>query len=109
MATHEVLLLGHEEVAEGTRAFRLSRPPGFGYKAGQAISVELINPPAEPNSARRIFSLASAPFEEDLLVVTRMREGSAFKRALRSLQPGAKLVLKGPRGVLTLHEDRADP
>jgi ferredoxin-NADP reductase len=103
----EVALLGREEVAAGTLAFRLSRPPGFAFKAGQSVTVSLLEPPAEPNSAQRIFSLVSAPFEADLVVATRMREGSAFKRALGALAVGAKLRLKGPRGLMTLHEDRA--
>lgn len=102
----EIFLKGHEEVAAGTLAFRFTKPPGFAFKPGQSITLSLIDPPAEANSKQRIFSLASAPFEAELAIATRMREGSAFKRALGSLEPGAKLRLKGPRGVMTLHEDR---
>ena len=87
-------------------AFRFTKPPGFVFKPGQAITLVLMDPPAEANSKQRIFSLVSAPFEAELAIATRMREGSAFKRALKSLPPGAKLELKGPRGVMTLHEDR---
>jgi ferredoxin-NADP reductase len=36
-----------------------------------------------------------------------MREGSHFKRALKSLPAGAKLRLVGPLGDMTLHEDPA--
>ena len=100
-------LLGREQVAIGTTAFRLSRPAGFAFKAGQAVTASLIEPPAEPNSTQRIFSLVSAPFEEQLVIATRMREGSAFKRALAALPDGAKLRLRGPRGQMTLHEDAA--
>jgi ferredoxin-NADP reductase len=88
-------------------AFRFTKPPGFAFKPGQAITLFLTDPPPEPNSRQRIFSLVSAPFEAELAVATRMREGSAFKRALKSLPPGAKLELKGPRGVMTLHEERS--
>jgi ferredoxin-NADP reductase len=105
--TGEVLLKGRDEVAVGTLAFRLSKPDGFAFKPGQAVTLSLVDPPAEPNSAQRIFSLVSAPFEDQLTVATRMREGSAFKRALGMLPLGAKLKLKGPRGVMTLHEDRS--
>jgi ferredoxin-NADP reductase len=107
VSTHEVALVGREEVAAGTMAFRFSRPAGFDFQAGQALSLSLIEPPAEPNSAQRIFSLASAPFEPELAVATRMREGSAFKRALQALPLGSKLKIRGPRGLMTLHEDRA--
>src|SRR5688572_21480433 len=88
-------------------AFRFSKPAGFAFKAGQAVTLSLIDPPAEANSAQRIFSLVSAPFEDGLTVATRMREGSAYKRALEALPLGATLKLKGPRGLMTLHEDRS--
>ena len=107
MNTYDVLLKGHEDVAAGTMAFRFTKPPGFVFKPGQAITLFLTDPPPEPNSRQRIFSLVSAPFEAELAVATRMREGSAFKRALKSLPAGAKLELKGPRGVMTLHEERS--
>jgi ferredoxin-NADP reductase len=107
MARHEVALRGHEEIAEGTMAFRFDKPAGFSFKAGQSVSIALLDPPAEPNSARRTFSLASAPFEDELMVATRMREGSAFKRALQGLPDGAQVRLTGPLGAMTLHEDSA--
>jgi ferredoxin-NADP reductase len=103
---YEIRLKGHEEVAAGTMAFRFTKPPGFVFKPGQAVTLVLSDPPAEVNSRQRIFSLVSAPFEAELAIATRMREGSAFKRALKSLPLGARLELKGPRGVMTLHEDR---
>ncbi|HEX6017534.1 MAG TPA: FAD-dependent oxidoreductase [Burkholderiaceae bacterium] len=105
MARYEIVLEGHEEVAQATLAFRFEKPAGFSYRAGQAGNFALIDPPADPNSARRVFSLASAPYEDDLVVATRMREGSAFKRALGALPPGARLKLVGPVGTMTLHED----
>ena len=107
MISGEVTLAGREEVAADTMAFRLSRPAGFEFKAGQSVTLSLIDPPPEPNSAQRIFSLASAPYEDELVVATRMREGSAFKRALRALPLGARIKLKGPRGLMTLHDDPA--
>lgn len=107
MATHEVTLESSETVAEGTRLFRFRKPAGFHFIAGQAVDLALPEPPAEPNSSHRMLSLVSAPCEAELAVATRMREGSAFKRALGALMPGAKLRLKGPLGVMTLHEDPA--
>ena len=107
MITGEVALKGREEVAAGTMAFHLSRPAGFDFKAGQSITLSLIDPPAAANSTQRIFSLASAPFDKGLSVATRMREASAYKNALKALPLGATLKLKGPRGLMTLHEDRS--
>src|SRR5688572_22724431 len=88
-------------------AFRLSKPGGFSFRAGQSVTLSLIDPPPAANSTQRIFSLASAPFEEGLAVATRMRDASAYKNALKRLPLGARLKLKGPRGLMTLHEDRS--
>ena len=107
MNTFEVLLEGREEVAAGTMAFRLSKPAAFSFKAGQSVTLCLTDPPREANSTQRIFSLASAPFEQALVIATRMRDASAYKNALKALPLGAGLKLKGPRGLMTLHEDRS--
>lgn len=107
MPVYEAMLAGQEDVAEGTRAFRFGKPAGFLFKPGQSVSLELIDPPAQPNSARRVFSLASAPSAAELVVVSRMREGSAFKQALKAMPAGAKVKIRGPLGVMTLHDDPA--
>ena len=109
MSAFETRLLGHEEIAAGTRTFRLAKPAGFEFEAGQAITLALVEPPPEENSRQRIFSLVSAPFEPELAVATRMREGSAFKRALAGLPAGAPLGIRGPRGSMTLREKPPRP
>jgi ferredoxin-NADP reductase len=101
MSVHEVKLIARLVVAEGTMAFRFSKPGGFVFKAGQAIQLELIDPPAEAGQGSRTFSLVSAPFEQELAVATRMRD-SAFKRALKALPDGASIRIDGPSGELTL-------
>lgn len=108
MPTYPVKLAGGEQVAEGTMAFRFEKPAGFSFEPGQAVALELIDPPAGDGQSRRTFSLVSAPFESTLVVATRMRD-SAFKRALKALPVGAGIRLKGPFGDMTLHEDRARP
>lgn len=105
MASHEVRLRGSEAIAEGTMLFRFDKPAGFAFQAGQAVDIALLEPPAEPNSSHRLLSIVSAPYEDEISVATRMREGSAFKRALKALPLGAKVRVKGPTGVMTLHDD----
>ena len=97
MASYQVKLQGREELAENTLAFRFEKPPAFQFKAGQAVVLELLNPPAQEGQKRRTFSLASAPFESRLTVATRMRD-TAFKRALKALPEGARVKLTGPIG-----------
>ena len=100
-------LLSHETVAEGTMRFRFAKPEGFTYTAGQSIDLFLINPPeTDAEGDKRAFTLASSPDDDYLAITTRMRD-TAFKRVLKSLPPGAPLMIEGPYGELTLPE-RAD-
>lgn len=105
MSVHEVKLKGQLAVAEGTTAFRLSKPEGFVFKAGQAIRLELIEPPPGAGQGSRSLSLVSAPFEGELMVATRMRD-SAFKRALKALPEGASIRIDGPFGDLAPGDTR---
>jgi ferredoxin-NADP reductase len=107
MATYQSRLRGREEVAESTMAFHLEKPAGFQFKAGQYVDISLINPPeTDSQGIIRSFSIASAPYENELLVVTRMRN-SAFKRVLAILPLGTGVKLEGPMGSFTLHKNRA--
>jgi ferredoxin-NADP reductase len=101
MPTYQVKLAGREQIAEGTQAFRFEKPAGFSFKAGQAVVLELLDPPAGDGQRRRTLSLVSAPFESTLMVATRMRD-TAFKRALNALPDGASMKLAGPIGRFTL-------
>ena len=109
MTVCKTILKSREEVASGTMAFHFEKPEGFAYKPGQWADFTLINPPetdAEGNT--RGFSLASAPYEDDLMVATRMRD-TAFKRVLKNLPLGTELKMEGPGGSFTLHNNKAIP
>lgn len=93
-------LLSRELVAEATMAFHFSKPEGFSFKAGQAVDLAL--PGVD---ARHAFSIVSAPFEDEIVLATRMRP-SAYKQALGSLGTGATVAIEGPFGSLTLHRKR---
>ncbi len=102
-------LLKHEEVAEGTMAFHFAKPVDFQYRAGQSMDLTLLNPPetdAEGNT--RAFSIASAPFDSDLMIATRMRN-TAFKRVLGKAAPGLQLKIEGPSGSFVLHRKAEKP
>lgn len=102
-------LTKREPVAEGTTAFHFTRPPGFEFRAGQAIDLTLIDPPETDGEGNvRTFSLASAPFEDHLMVATRMRD-TAFKRVLGSAPIGLEVGFEGPSGSFTLHKNVSKP
>lgn len=90
-------------------AFYFEKPKGFEFNAGQFIDATLIDPPeTDAEGDTRDFSVASAPYEKDLMIATRMRD-TAFKRVLKTMPLGNKVKIKGPFGALTLHNDPARP
>ena len=98
-----IRLKGKSEVAEGTMAFYFERPTGFQFKAGQFVDFTLVNPPeTDEEGNTRSFSIASAPYEDDLMIATRMRD-TAFKRILKTLAAGSEIQMEGPFGGITLN------
>lgn len=97
------------EVSEGTIAFHFEKPTGFDFKPGQSADLTLPNPPetdAEGNV--RTFSIASAPFEDQLMFATRMRD-TAFKRSLKKMPLGTVVKMDSAMGSFTLHKNSAKP
>jgi ferredoxin-NADP reductase len=109
MPIYKTKLKSKDEIAAGTMAFRFEKPEGFAFKAGQFGDFTLVDPSetdAEGNV--RGFSLASAPYEGDLMFATRMRD-TAFKRVLRTMEVGAEIALDAPYGSFTLHNNAKKP
>ena len=109
MPVYKTILQRKEEIADGTMAFYFEKPRGFVFKAGQFGDFTLMNPSetdAEGNT--RGFSLASAPYEADLMFATRMRD-TAFKRVLKTMKVGTEVSLDAPYGSFTLHNNSKIP
>lgn len=105
--TYFMRLKSRQEVAEQTMAFRFEKPASLTFTPGQCIELTLLNPPesdAEGNS--RVFSIASAPYEDFIMVATRLRD-TAFKRVLRNLPLGTEVRVEDPFGDLKLHNDNS--
>ena len=108
-AHHQPKLLSRDPVAEGTMAFHFEKLPGFAFKPGQSADLTLLNPPetdAEGNT--RTFSIASAPFDPQLMFVTRTRD-TAFKRSLKKVPLGTAVKMGSAMGSFTLHKNSAKP
>jgi hypothetical protein len=116
MAAREIPIVGYEskllsrvEVAEGTMAFHFEKPPGFKFKAGQFADVTLADPPETDGEGNtRTFSIASSPFENELVFTTRMRD-TAFKRSLKKVPLATEVKISSAAGSFTLHKNRAKP
>lgn len=109
MAIVNIKLIKKEEVADGTMAFYWEKPKGFEFKAGQFGDFTLISPPeTDEEGNTRGFSIASAPYEENLLNATRMRD-TAFKRVLKNLPIGSEVKFDAPYGDFILHKTETTP
>ncbi|WP_454727231.1 MULTISPECIES: ferredoxin--NADP reductase [Cupriavidus] len=99
-------ILATEAIADHTVAFRLERPSGFEFEAGQFLSVQIPGfTPTEEDDGERMLSIASAPHDEHLMVAMRMRD-SAFKRHLSQSEPGVSTLIISPAmGDFVLQED----
>jgi ferredoxin-NADP reductase len=95
------------EVAERTIAFRFEKPATFEFTPGQFLDITLLNPrETDSEGNARGFSIASAPYEDFIMVATRLRD-TAFKRVLRTVPLGTEVKIEGPFGNLRLHNDKS--
>ena len=109
MATYTLKLKNKKEIAAGTMAFYFGQPEGFTFKAGQYADFTLIDPEETDSEGNvRTFSLANAPYEQDLMFATRMRD-TAFKRVIKKLESGAEISFKGANGSFTLQNNTNIP
>src|SRR5678815_4408747 len=90
-------------------AFRFEKPRRYDCKPGQSVDLTLLNPPETDSEGNvRTFSIASAPFEDQLRFATRMRD-TAFKRSLRRVPLGTVVKMDSAMGSFTLHKNSAKP
>jgi ferredoxin-NADP reductase len=109
MKRYQSTLLGRTEVAERTMAFQFEKPSDFVFKPGQYIDLTLSG--VRPDSLNRLthtFSIASSPFDDNLLVTARIRS-TVFKQALSILPIGSGVTIDGPMGSFSLHNNTARP
>jgi ferredoxin-NADP reductase len=94
-------LTNRKEVAERTMTFCFDKPDSFTFTPGQFLDITLLNPrDTDSEGNARGFSIASAPYEDFIMVATRLRN-TAFKRTLRSAPLGTEVKIEGPFGNRT--------
>jgi ferredoxin-NADP reductase len=106
IADVELTLREARDEAEGTRSFLFDARGLAGVRAGQYLLVKL-DAPDDPRRGSRSFTIASAPSEPHVMITTRMRDGSPFKRRLAEMRSGDRLAAKGPLGRFVLHDGDA--
>jgi ferredoxin-NADP reductase len=105
----EVILESRKPVGDATAVYYFQKPADFEFKAGQFADFTLLGATdTDEKGNTRTFSLANSPHENHLIVATRLR-GTAFKRKFDALPTGTPVVMQGPYGSLTLHNNAARP
>jgi ferredoxin-NADP reductase len=111
MAEYQMTLVDRQRIARDTMAFWFdTNGASFGFRAGQHADFVFTHPCMESDGDNsRTFSLASAPYEkEPIMIAMRMRK-TGFKTALKSAALGTKFIVSRPRGSFTLHSDITRP
>lgn len=108
MAKVNIKFKGKNEVASGTMEFLFEKPAEITFKAGQFADYTLINPPkTDKEGDTRGFSLG-APYEEDIIFTTRMRD-TAFKNNMKEMAMDTEVIFDGPYGSFTLQNNTKIP
>lgn len=87
---HRLVYRSREEVGGGVTAFAFTPKEELNAQPGQHAIV------AVSTTARKPFSLASAPGEDHVLLGTSLASNSTFKRRLNALREGDEIAIRGP-------------
>lgn len=96
---YTVEVIRNEQRDSDVRTLHLSKPEGFTFEAGQFVVLQM---EIEGKPARRSYSIASAPHEEDIQITVRQQVPGTMSPALCALQSGEELGLLGPYGKFLL-------
>jgi NADH oxidoreductase Hcr len=88
------------------RTFRLARPEGFHFTAGQFLTVRL---KADGREHVRCYSISSAPGAQAYLEISVKRLGLVSSALHATLRPGAMLAVREPAGSFVYPSDDQRP
>ncbi len=88
------------------RTFRLARPDGFQFTAGQFLTVRL---KADGREHVRCYSISSAPSAQAYLEISVKRLGLVSSALHATLRPGAMLAVREPAGAFVYPSDDQRP
>lgn len=95
--------LRNERIARGVYEFTFEKPEGFTFKGGQFVLFDVALKDDPANIQTRAFSIASAPHEDELLFVAKMKEGGRASVWIEEmLKPGDEVRIQGPFGNFVL-------
>lgn len=105
----QVKLINKHLIAEDAVAFEIEKPDSFRFVPGQTIDVTInYLSQSDSKSNKRIFSIASAPSEKNLMFAIKLTD-STYKKELNKIKINDNLEIAGPHGVFKLHRDTKSP
>lgn len=106
MAFCDLELIDKLDLNGNAKAFYFAKPDNLEYAAGQFGEISFPVPTdGHVEEYVKAFTLASAPFEDSLMIATRIR-GSVFKQLLDAVEVGHTVTWEGPFGIFTLDASR---
>lgn len=99
-------LISKKKEASDVYSFIFHSEEDFGWKPGQFLMYRVEHPNPDERGERRYFSIASAPFEKQIILTTRFdrERGSSFKKVLFGLPIGSTIYAEGPRGSFVIDD-----
>ena len=97
-------LLVRKAEGKGVFSFLFQASRQLNWKAGQYLAYTLQHPNPDNRGAKRYFTIASAPFEKEIMLTMRVesKKGSSFKKALMKLAEGDIVDAEGPNGSFVI-------
>jgi len=106
---YDTKLLDRKMISADIMAISLEKPERYEFRAGQFCFLNLQDRGIQDERGlRRHLSIASSPYEKELLFATKI-SGSAFKQTLLKMPLGDIITIELPLGTFTLPEETANP
>ncbi|OGD84740.1 hypothetical protein A2165_03165 [Candidatus Curtissbacteria bacterium RBG_13_40_7] len=99
-------LVDKRREVSGVYSFVFKNDEPFKWRAGQFLMYFLDHANADERGRRRYFTIASAPFENVIILTTRFinEGGSSFKKALLDMPLDSTIYAEGPRGSFVVDD-----
>lgn len=105
----KIKLLKKKKEGKDIKSFIFEKPKGFNFKPGQFIYLTLPKLFFDDQRGNtRHFTIASSPTEEYLMITTRIRKESGYKRTLDKMQKGDLINYRGPFGDFILGKEKKE-
>lgn len=102
----KLTLTAKKEEVSNVVSFTFQSKEALLWKAGQFMRYHIEDPRSDERATDRYFTIASAPFEKNLILTTRFdpEDGSTFKKDLKNMQVGSVIEAQPPSGEFVVDD-----